>query len=409
MRVLWISNIEITDELKGSGSWIFAMAHALLLNKGISLANIIPSNTKKVIQADFKTVRQWKIPQIKKAFKTVLCETDRKNVIDIVTVFQPDIIHVWGLENGFALITPFVKCPVLIEIQGINSEIGRYCFADLNFKERLKLIRFREIVTNDHIFQQKAGMIKMKSREDVICGINKYFTTPTQWMKANVEARTLNAKCFSSGFILREELYKAKEWKPNENQILLTSASIVAPYKGLHILLDSLKILKDKYPGIQLRIIGPYHKKGIRTNAYVYYLEKKIVLLGLEKNVRWLGSLNSKEICEQILQSSVYVNASFIESAGMTILEAMAVGIPIVSSFTGGIPSFNSGSVLYFSPGDSKMCAFLIFKGLNDKDIISTYPGISRSYINRYHNKEVVIENQLAIYNSIINENSSLK
>lgn len=408
MRVLWISNIEITDESSGSGSWIFAMAHALLLKKGISLANIVPSKTKKVIQSDFKTVMQWKIPEIKNVFKTVLRKRDRQNVLDIISAFQPDLIHIWGLENGFALITPFVKCPVLLEIQGINSEIGRYCYADLDFTERLKLIRFREIITKDHIFHQKSAMLKMKSREDVICRINKYFTTPTQWMKANVEARTKSSKCFSTGFILRDEFYESKKWIPNDNKILLTSSSTAAPYKGLHVLLDSLKILKDKYPGIQLRIIGPYHRKGIRTNAYIYYLRKKIVLLGLEKNVRWLGSLNSKEICEQILQSSVFVNASFIESAGMTILEAMAVGIPIVSSYTGGIPSFVSGSVLFFTPGDSHMCAFQISKALTDRNLIISSGKLSRSYINKYHYKELVVTRQLDIYKTILKEHSLL-
>lgn len=405
MRVLWISNIEITEELKSSGSWIFAMAHAFLSVSEITLGNIVPLKTKEVVRSDFKSIQQWKIPGIKNSYKTGLTEKDKKNILDIVSVFQPDIIHVWGLENGFALITPFIKCPVIVEIQGINSEISKYYYGGLSLLERLKVVGFKELVTINPLSRQKHRFAIMAKRESRIFDINKYFTTPTEWMQANVEARKSKGMFFSNGFILRDEFYEAEEWMPNENYVILTSASDVAPFKGLHVLFDTLSLLKEKFPKIQLRIIGPFVKRGVRTRAYIYYLEKKLKKLGLENNVLWLGSLNAEEICEQIQTSSVFVNPSFIESAGMTILEAMAIGIPIVSSYTGGIPSFTSGSMLFFTPGDYKMCAFQISKALIDKDIKMSSVIRSRSYINKYHNKKLIARNQIDIYKSIINEN----
>jgi L-malate glycosyltransferase len=408
MRVLWISNIVITSELKSSGSWIFAMANAILSSEGIILGNIVPVGTRKVTRSDFKTIQQWRIPLIKNVSKTKLKERDKRNILEIVTVFQPDIIHVWGVENGYALITPFVNCPVLVEIQGINSEIAKYYYGGLSIKERLKLTRFKEIITINPIFRQKRKMAIFINRETRIFNINKYFTTPTHWMQANVEARSNEALCFTNGFILRDEFYNAKEWEMNEKQVILTSASNVELYKGIHVLLDALFILKRKFPKIQLHIIGPYVKRGIRTSAYIYYLHNKMKKLGIADNVVWLGSLNAKEICEEIQKASVFVNPSFIESAGMTILEAMAVGIPIVSSYTGGIPSFNSGSVLYFHPGDHTMCAFLISKTFTDENIIMSSGKMSRSYINKYHYKETVVTRQLDIYKSILKENSIL-
>lgn len=407
MRVLWISNIVITDELKSSGSWIYGMAHAFLSEEDILLGNIVPVKTKKITRSDFKSIKQWIIPQITNASKTVLSERERKNILDIVSVFQPDIIHVWGIENGYALITPYVKCPVLIEIQGINSEIAKYYYAGLPLKERLKLLGFKEIVTFNPIYRQKQKMAVLRNRETSIFDINKYYSTPTDWMRANVEARTIRAVCFSNGFILRDEFYNAEEWHPKENQIILTSASNVTPYKGLHVLLDALAILKMRFPKIQLRIIGPFLKRGIRTRSYVYYLRNKIKKLDLTENVLWLGSLNAKEICKQINQSSVFANSSFIESAGMTVLEAMAIGIPIVSSYTGGTPSFASGSVLFFQPGDNKMLAFQISRALTDKHIIQSSAKLSRSYINKYHIKELVVKRQLNIYKSILKENNT--
>lgn len=404
MKVLWISNIEIKEDLKSTGTWIYTMAHAFLTQEGITLGNIVPSKTKQVIRSDFKNINQWKIPFIRNPYKTRLVDTDKKNILDIISVFQPDIIHVWGLENGFGLITPHVNCPVLIEIQGIISEIGRYTYADLTLKEKLGMVRFREIATGDHIFSQRKNMRKMKDRENVICQGNKYFTASTNWMQANVIARTITAKCFSNGFILRDEFYNGKAWEPNSKLVLLTSAAYVAPYKGLHILIDSLAILKVKFPTIQLHIIGPYFTRGIKTNAYITFLLNKIKTLGLSNNVIWLGSLNAKDICTHIHNSSAYVNSSFIESAGMTILEAMALGIPVISTYTGGIPSFNAGSVLYFAPGDANMCAFQISRALTDMTYIQSAGKISRSYIGKFHKKSLVINKQIEIYNKILIE-----
>lgn len=404
MRVLWISNIVITDELKGSGSWIFGMAHALLSNPEISLGNIIPSKTRKTTTVNFKSIQQWKIPKISDVSRTYLTNEEKKNILNIVTEFKPDILHIWGIENGFALITPFVKCPVLVEIQGINSEIAKYYYGGLSFKKRLRLIGIKEVLLVNPPCRQKRKMEIMKKREAQIIAVNRYFTTPTDWMRANIEAGSGHPVCFSNGFILRDDFYETNEWKPNGNNILITSVSGLAPFKGIHILLDTLTILIKEFPNIRLWIIGPYKKNGIRTSGYLNYLINKIKKLGLEKNVIWLGSCSAKEICEHLHQSSVFVNSSFIESAGMTILEAMAVGIPIVSSYSGGIPSLASDSVLFYLPGDHKMCAFQIAKALKDKEIILNSGKLSRAHIKKYHNKELVTKRQLDIYKTIAGE-----
>lgn len=401
MRVLWISNIEISDKNSGSGSWIFSMATALLSRDDIILGNIVPIRTNVVSRSDFKTIKQWRIPFIKNSYEVKLRNEERNAILKIVTEFKPNIVHIWGIENGYGLIAPFLDCPVLIEIQGINSEIANYYYGNLTLRQRLKLIGIKEILTLNPPSRQRSKMANLREREQTIIGLNKNFTTPTHWMRAFIESCTKSSICFSNGFVLRDAFYDSTEWKRNGNNIILTSASYVAPYKGLHVLIEALPILKAKIPEIELRIIGPYGLKGIRTNGYINYLLKKIKKLNLESNVRWLGVLSAQEICTEILNSSVFVNSSFIESAGMTILEGLALGIPIVSSFTGGIPSFDPGSILFFSPGDCKMCAYQTMRAMTEDDIIES-GRMSREYISNFHKKEVVVSHQIDIYKSIL-------
>lgn len=404
MRVLWISNIVISEELKGSGSWIFSMAHALLSEQNVILGNIVPVKSNIVHKSDYKSIRQWKIPKITNQIDLEVNKRDLQTVLNIISEFKPDIIHIWGIENGFSLITPYVDCPVLIEIQGINSEISKYYYADFQLAELFKLYSIKEFLTFNSIFKQKKDMSALSGRERKIFELNKYFTVATDWMKANVQTRNNNSVCFSNGFILRDEFYNTS-WKKGDNKIILTSASNATPYKGIHLLLDALSILKNKFPDIQLRIIGPFLKKGLRTDGYVFYLHKKIKRLGLKNNVLFLGSLNAGQICNQILESSVFANPSFIESAGMTILESMSAGIPVVSSYAGGIPSLAQNNVLYFQPGDYRMLTFQVEQALDFSDIIKNLTVRGKEYINLYHNKLNVVDNQLRIYKTILSSN----
>jgi glycosyltransferase involved in cell wall biosynthesis len=68
------------------------------------------------------------------------------------------------------------------------------------------------------------------------------------------------------------------------------------------------------------------------------------------------------------------VSASFIENSPNTIGEAMTVGIPIISSFVGGISSIlkDEESALLFPSGDYNYLAFQIQRIFNDDEQIQT-------------------------------------
>ncbi|MEM1512290.1 MAG: glycosyltransferase family 4 protein [Candidatus Jordarchaeales archaeon] len=104
------------------------------------------------------------------------------------------------------------------------------------------------------------------------------------------------------------------------------------PSKGLDYLLKALPMVLDEEPETKVVIAG----QG--------WLEPMLValakLLGVEDHVVFAGYVPSKELPALYSTAEVFVSPSLCEPFGITLLEAMACGTAVVSTYTGGIPEF---------------------------------------------------------------------
>jgi len=108
--------------------------------------------------------------------------------------------------------------------------------------------------------------------------------------------------------------------------------------KNLKALIESWPLVLEKVPNAQLDLIG----FGLGN-----YDELKIWAssLELDKSITWHGYVHDRtEILGAILKTDIFISPSLEESFGMTFLESMANGIPVI----GGI---NSGAVPYVVEG----------------------------------------------------------
>ena len=70
---------------------------------------------------------------------------------------------------------------------------------------------------------------------------------------------------------------------------------------------------------------------------YQQYLEEQIVRHGLSERVRFLGSVPHKELVPTYQAADVIVNPSVSESFGISVIEGMACGKPVVGTRIGGM------------------------------------------------------------------------
>ncbi|AKB16444.1 glycosyltransferase family 4 protein [Methanosarcina thermophila] len=149
-----------------------------------------------------------------------------------------------------------------------------------------------------------------------------------------------------------EDIKETKKKFGLENKIILLFVGRVDdPRKGLDTLLYAMKkILKNK--DVFLLVVG----KGDQGNA-----RKLSEILKIKGNVIFTGFVDSNDLKKYYSLCDIYVCPSRLEGFGLTILEAMVAGKPIVATNVGAIPEIIGDYGLLVNPdNDSELCDAII-------------------------------------------------
>jgi len=126
---------------------------------------------------------------------------------------------------------------------------------------------------------------------------------------------------------------------------LLTTNSADTPLKGLRYLLEAVKIIRERRP-IHLTVIGEPKKDGM--------IDKLVKEWQLQDQVRFSGRIAYEEFAGHYARATMAVIPSLYEGFGMPAGEAMACGVPVISTTGGALPEVVGEAGLLVPPGDSK-------------------------------------------------------
>lgn len=176
-----------------------------------------------------------------------------------------------------------------------------------------------------------------------------------------------------------------------EGQPILTHISNFRPVKRV---LDVVKIFNKVLDQIDSRLLlvgdGPD-----RTSA-----EKMCRDFGIEDKVVFLGKV--KNPIEALMISDLFILPSEAESFGLAALEALAAGVPVIASNTGGIPELVEDGVSGFlcKVGDVKSMAKKAIRILSNKDDFSDYKSSSLEKAKTFR-IDSILPQYLRIYNNV--------
>jgi glycosyltransferase involved in cell wall biosynthesis len=106
----------------------------------------------------------------------------------------------------------------------------------------------------------------------------------------------------------------------------------IVPRKGVHILIKALSIVKQRIPNIRATIAGPADPR------YLKKLKKLVKESGLENNVTFLGPVEEEKKYHIIKAHRILVFPSLKDLHPIVLLEAQALGVPVIASRVGAIP-----------------------------------------------------------------------
>ena len=121
----------------------------------------------------------------------------------------------------------------------------------------------------------------------------------------------------------------------------------LAGVKGVPLLLEALAALAPAHPALRLRLIGDGPDRAA--------LEARAIRLGLADRVEFLGYRSQSEVADALAGAQIFVLPSFAEGVPVVLMEAMAAGLPVITTQIAGIPELvDSGiSGLLVPPGEA--------------------------------------------------------
>jgi len=136
-------------------------------------------------------------------------------------------------------------------------------------------------------------------------------------------------------------------------------AGRLASEKNIDLIIRAIQIVKTKFPEINLALAG--HGQAAEP------LKKLAVELGLEKNVKFLGMLHHHNLADLYRAADIFAIASASEVQSMTIIQAMACGLPAVGVNCNSVPELvRPDNGLLFKTGDYEDLAGQIVKILSN-------------------------------------------
>jgi glycosyltransferase involved in cell wall biosynthesis len=118
--------------------------------------------------------------------------------------------------------------------------------------------------------------------------------------------------------------------KIEEDEKIIIFVGTLRPVKGIKYLIKAMKIIRQKNEDARLMLIGDGEERA--------YLENLVKELNLKNYVKFIEKVQNENVPEYMVTSDVFVLPSLSESFGIVNLEAMASGLPIVTTKVGGLP-----------------------------------------------------------------------
>jgi len=338
----------------------------------------VSTNIVKAISLMAQKTQSLYIGKIVDFFRTLVLDIfyipQKILVYDLAKNIEPDLIHLNGAENPYYSVTVLklkkLNIPICVTIQGVVSN-RKHVGSSYNDSYRIML-------------EKKI----LQSFDYYISGIAFYET---------LKALNPSAKYFFFPGI------RAININPNdesvEKQYDFVFFARVEKSKGIEHLLEAISKLKNQYPDVSLLVMGPISRK------YANFLNELCIDLDIEKNISIRGSIPLREdLFRKALKAHVYVLPTLFEGLATSAVEAMLLGLPVVTYATGGMPFLNKDgkNVLMSETGDIEGLISNMERLLVDTEFAEKLAKRGQDFARRVFSEEANLELNLRQYRAII-------
>ena len=180
---------------------------------------------------------------------------------------------------------------------------------------------------------------------------------------------------------------------------MISSAALICRRKNTLAVVESFARLAPARPEAELRLAG-----AVSDVPYGRRVTQRIAELGLGDRVKLLGALPKVQVQAELAAASVFALVSLEENAPVSIEEAMAAGLPVVTSNRCGMPYMvrDGESGYLVDPNDPEDIADRLGTLLQDGDLRARMGATGRQIAMERFHPDVVARRTLEVYRMAI-------
>jgi 1,4-alpha-glucan branching enzyme len=320
----------------GTGSYVYYLSNQLLKN-GYEIYVVTGSHQAEDIQVSHRlNVSFLKIPKTPIIKSFMLAAASNRKLHRVRNTSNVDITHPQlTLTPNFAVPPNFGKalvCTVHSTWKGEAEAIHGEPFSRLNANEKF-LVSFNWFL---RFFEE--GMLKRVRKIIAVSHFTKWELTNYYKIPAN-KIQVIHNGVDVNKFMPTDNKRKIKAelgFKPDD--IAIVSVGRLYARKGLFTLIESMPVVTKRFPTAKFIISGRGQSDEMhKLNAYA---EK----LGVKNNIVFTGYYPDNKLPKLYQAADIFAFSTFYEHHPFAVLEALATGLPVVTTKVGGIPeTINSG------------------------------------------------------------------
>jgi glycosyltransferase involved in cell wall biosynthesis len=118
--------------------------------------------------------------------------------------------------------------------------------------------------------------------------------------------------------------------RETHNPATVVTVGRLSPEKGQFAMLDAARVLKSRGVPIRMKVIGDGPSRD--------ELRERARLLDVADIVEFTGAIAAEAVVEELGEADVFCLPSFAEGIPVSVMEALARGVPVVATYVGGVP-----------------------------------------------------------------------
>lgn len=386
MRILWVTNQPIAKlrdmlgvPLGQSGGWMESAFEAIKDSSDFTLGIATIYIGSELLHTTEGGHDYFAVPS--KQFIGKYDHKDEYNLAQwrrVVEEYKPDVIQIWGTEYTIGLCAQLAAkgIPSVVYMQGLMTMIAKHCLDGVDVRTQFARTSLYELLKGKSLWMQKKKYHKTAIIEEEILSNAQGVIVESNWCGGICSMISPKIRVFKSDLPINP-VFSSYDWdygKIERNSIFTVSGGY--PVKGHHVLFDAISIVKKQFPDVKVYIPGAStlmrklsFKEKIQSSSYSRILSNQIKKNGLQSNIVPLGRLTPQEMASKMATCHCFVMPSMIENHSSSLIEAMMVGLPTISSYVGGLNSYykDGENGFFYRADEPEHLASLIIRYFEDE------------------------------------------